>query len=174
MAPQSVRPKRAARRLFTEREEFEAGVEGHARQRQADRDRQPQRAEQRRERRRERQQEEANHAFIYFASLSLIPPSYLFSNKGHALDLRAQARYRRQGLEWDPITVVDYFELPGMEVDCRHCGAILFRAEPEGICCLKGIIVLPHVVDAPEPLTQAFLPSWVKAICFFLAPSNYH
>ena len=52
--------------------------------------------------------------------------------------------------------MVDYLELPGMEVECRHCSAILFRGEPEGICCLKGTIVLPHIVDAPEPLTQAF------------------
>ena len=99
--------------------------------------------------------------FFWFGnSVCHLSPIFLFK-EGHVIDLRAQARYRRQGSEWDPITVVDYLELPGMEVECRHCGAILFRGEPEGICCLKGTIVLPHVVDAPEPLTLAFTLSFL-------------
>jgi hypothetical protein len=77
-----------------------------------------------------------------------------FAQRVHGCDLRARARYRCQGLEWDKLTVVGYSEVPGMTFECRFCKAVLFAGEPKGICCLTGKVVLPHLREAPEPLSQ--------------------
>ncbi len=72
--------------------------------------------------------------FVFFfnlipsQSVLPLPKNYFltFTQKWHVIYLRAQARYRRQGMKCDPIKVVDYLELPGMEVESRSCGSNLF------------------------------------------------
>ncbi|KAL8624599.1 hypothetical protein ACOMHN_045134 [Nucella lapillus] len=39
-----------------------------------------------------------------------------------------------------------------MSIVCKHCGALKFKKEPQGMCCSNGKVRLPPLPDPPEPL----------------------
>lgn len=39
-----------------------------------------------------------------------------------------------------------------MDKECKHCKALKFKGEPEGLCCNSGKVVVPPIPTPPEPL----------------------
>lgn len=61
----------------------------------------------------------------------------------------------QEGFTYNPL--IDYsmnlkISIGEMSYTCKFCRALKFKNEPPGICCSKGKITLPCLLDPPEPL----------------------
>ena len=62
-----------------------------------------------------------------------------------------------------------YTKIGDMDVICKHCNARKYKAEPAGLCCKLGKVVLPKLDNLIEPLNEL-----LKSKHFFNNIRNYN
>lgn len=61
-----------------------------------------------------------------------------------------------------------------MEIVCSYCGALKFKGETPGLCCLSGKVILPNLPNPIEPLFSLLQGETPESRHFLLNTQKYN